>query len=80
MSVVLGCAAIAAIAIVVVILAAVAIGAMKRSSAGHGTSGSLSASMTNIESLFQEGKGHSVEAMRAEREDERDASGDPPER
>ena len=80
MSIFLGCLAIAGIGVVAVAIAAIAITAMKRSHGSNGTSGSMSAAMTNIESLFQEGKGRSVEAMRAEREDERDASGDPPER
>ena len=79
MSVFLGCLAIAGIGVLAVALAAIAITAMKRSHGKHGTSGSLSAAMTNIESLFHDGKGDIVEAMQSTREDERDTDGDPPE-
>ncbi|HSY52128.1 MAG TPA: hypothetical protein VLC46_25225 [Thermoanaerobaculia bacterium] len=34
--------------------------------------------MTSIESIFHEGKGNIVDAMKPTREDERDADGDPP--
>jgi len=74
-----GCLAIAAIGILVVAVVAFAIAAMKRNQGKHGTSGSLSAAMTNIESIFHDGKGNIVEAMQSTREDERDTDGDPPE-
>ena len=80
MTIVLGCLAIAGIGILAVAVVAFAIAAMKRSHGKHGTSGSLSAAMTNIESLFHEGKGDIVDAMQSKREDERDTDGDPPER
>jgi hypothetical protein len=78
-SVLLGVLALIGILVVVAALVGFGIAAMKRDSA-HGTSGSLSTAMTNIESLFHEGKHTIVEAMHAEREDERDTDGDPPER
>ncbi len=80
MTIFLGCLAIAGIGILVVAIVAFAIAAMKRSQGQHGTSGSLSAAMTNIESIFHDGKGDIVEAMQSTREDERDTDGDPPER
>ncbi|HEX9459373.1 MAG TPA: hypothetical protein VGA84_09535 [Thermoanaerobaculia bacterium] len=80
MNIVFGCLAIAGIGILVVAIVAFAIASMKRSHGKHGTSGSLSAAMTNIESMFHEGKGDIVEAMQSTREDERDTDGDPPER
>ena len=80
MSTFLGCLAVTGIGVLVVVIAAVAITAIKRSQGKHGTSGSLSAAMTNIESIFHEGKGNIVDAMQSTREDERDADGDPPER
>jgi hypothetical protein len=80
MTIFLGCLAIAGIGILVVAIVAFAIAAMKRSQGQHGTSGSLSAAMTNIESIFHDGKGNIVEAMQSTREDERDTDGDPPER
>ena len=80
MSFFLGCLAILGIGILAVAIVAFAITAMKRSHGKRGTSGSLSAAMTNIESLFHEGKRDVVEAMESRREDERDTDGDPPER
>jgi len=80
MTIVLGCLAIAGIGILIVAIVAFGIASMKRNQGKHGTSGSLSAAMTNIESMFHEGKGNIVDAMQSTREDERDADGDPPER
>jgi hypothetical protein len=80
MTTVFGCLAIAGIGILAIAIVAFAIAAMKRSHGKHGTSGSLSAAMTNIESMFHEGKGNIVEAMQSTREDERDTDSDPPER
>ena len=80
MSIFFGCLAIAVIGALAVAIVAIAITKMKRSHGKHGTSGSLSAAMTNIESLFHDGKGDIVEAMQSTREDERDTDGDPPER
>jgi hypothetical protein len=80
MSIFVGCLALAGIGVMAGAIAAIAITAMKRKSGKHGTSGSLSAAMTNIESLFHDGKGDIVEAMQSTREDERDTDGDPPER
>jgi len=80
MTIVLGCLAIAGIGILIVAIVAFGIASMKRNQGKHGTSGSLSAAMTNIESIFHEGKGNIVDAMQSTREDERDADGDPPER
>ena len=75
----LGCLALLGIVAGIIIIAAVAITAMKKSGARHGTSGSLSAAMTNIEALFHEGKGNVVDAMQATREHEGEESGEPPE-
>ena len=80
MSTFLGCLALIGIVACIVIVPAIVIVAMKKSSAQHGTSGSLSAAMTNVESLFHEGKGNVVDAMQATREHEGEESGDPPER
>ncbi len=80
MTMLLGCLAIAGIGILIVAIVAFGIASMKKSQGQHGTSGSLSAAMTNIESIFHEGKADIVEAMQSTREDERDADGDPPER
>ena len=80
MTLFLGCLAIAAIVSLTIALAAFAIAAMKRGHGKQGTSGSLSAAMINIESMFHEGKGEIVEARQSTREDERDNDGDPPER
>ena len=80
MTMLLGCLAIAGIGILIVAIVAFGIASMKRNQSKHGTSGSLSAAMTNIESMFHEGKGNIVDAMQSTREDERDADGDPPER
>ena len=80
MTIVFGCLAIAGIGILIVAIVAFAITAMQQSRGKHGTSGSLSAAMTNIESLFHEGKRDVVEAMESRREDERDTDGDQPER
>ena len=80
MTPVFGCLALVGICILVIAIVAFAITVGKRSHGKHGTSGSLSAAMTNIESLFHEGKRDVVVAMESRREDERDTDGDPPER
>ncbi len=80
MTIVLGCLAIAGAGILIVAIVALAIASMKRSQGKQGTSGTLSAAMINIESMFHEGKRDTVEAMQSTREDERDTDGDPPER
>lgn len=70
MSLVLGFLAIVAIVILVIVLAALAIQAIVRDRGQHGTSGSLSAAMLNVQSLLEPEKRHVVEQKEAEEESE----------
>lgn len=80
MSVVFGFLVLLGIVLLVVIVTAFGIGAIARSRK-RGTSGSLSAAALNIQAmLLDDQKKHMIESMRAEREDEEQTSGDPPER
>ena len=71
--------ALLAIVALTIVIAALLIVMVKRDTK-HGTSGSLSSAMLHVHSLFQPEKERMVESIRGEREDEGDASGDPPQR
>ena len=75
----LGVLALIAIIVVTVVIATLLIVMVKRDTK-HGTSGSLSSAMLHVHSLLQPEKERMVESIRGEREDESDASGDPPQR
>jgi hypothetical protein len=75
-----GCAILLLIAVAILGLFAAGLAALKRSARDNPRgSGSLGTAMQEIEGLFVESKKHTVEAQRAEQEEE-DESGDPPEK
>jgi hypothetical protein len=62
----------------IVAVTALAVRAITRDRS-HGTSGSLSSAMLNVQSLLEPEKRHAVESIQAEREDgNEDPGGDPP--
>ncbi len=78
MHLLLGFLAIAAIVVVIIAVAVIAIRSMSRDRR-HGTSGSLSSAMLNVQSLLEPEKRHAVESLQADDEkSDEDFSGDPP--
>jgi hypothetical protein len=71
-------AALLAILAAIVALTSLAIRAIVRDRS-HGTSGSLSSAMLNVQSLLEPEKRHAAESIQAEREaGDEDPGGDPP--
>jgi hypothetical protein len=72
----LGAVALLAIAVAVGIVTAFLIAKMKED-ASHGTSGTLSSAMLQVQSLLEPEKQRMAETVREDREEERDGSSDP---
>ncbi|MGZ5494467.1 MAG: hypothetical protein ACXW3E_14485 [Thermoanaerobaculia bacterium] len=78
MKLLFGIAALLAIFAAIVAVTALAVGAISRDRR-HGTSGSLSSAMLNVQSLLEPEKRHAAESIQAEREDgDEDPGGEPP--
>jgi hypothetical protein len=67
----LGCFAVAAIGVTILLIGAALIAGIARERK-HGTSGSLSSAALEIQSLLEPDKKRAAETMRAETEDERE--------